>query len=622
MARTEVNTENLFRQQLIQKGYLSEQAGAASKITVDQQSCSLASVADLLQTSSKNGTGRPGYPDFIITNYKYPDMVILVECKASNADHDKAAEEVAGYAYNLVGKYNVVIMAVSGITNETFKITTGIIRKDKTTVGAQTPGYNGTALLTLDEYQKWIEKTDAIENKVIDGLTTLKQRINEVLYETNINSDKRMLLLSACLIGLRNRKFRNSFYLQEDKNLLDDLLLAVKQMLQDYALQADKITTMISNFETLKQVSNLKRRILISRDTTYVNYLKEENPIRYILNKIHGSSIHDTLEDGISNIDIMGEFYSEFITHNNDMGNAKAGFVLTPRHICELFAQLAELDENTKILDMCFGTGGFLVAALQKEIIAAKGDKDKIQNIKNNNICGVELDGDRYTYGCVNMILRGDGHSNMVQGDCFDEKVKAEMKSKHCTVGFINPPYAVQDHKELEFVDNMLNCLESGGTGIAIIPLNCGKNTYRYNMELKERILSKHTLRAVLSMPAQLFYPIANVGTCIMIFTAGKPHPATYKTWFASCKDDGLVLKKNIGRTDINNKWEGIKNQWRDAYLNNESIDGFSLKQHVTADDEWSYEAYAKTNFEGITEESFKRVIKDYALFLLSQSEI
>ena len=140
-------------------------------------------------------------------------MVILVECKADNADHDKATKEVLWYAENLLGKYNVVIMAVSGITNETFKITTGIFRKDMTMVGANTPGYNGTSLLTLDEYQKWIEKTDAAENKVISGLNVLKQRINEVLYETNINSDKRMLLLSACLIGLRNRKFRNSFYL-------------------------------------------------------------------------------------------------------------------------------------------------------------------------------------------------------------------------------------------------------------------------------------------------------------------------------------------------------------------------------------------------------------------------
>lgn len=618
MARTEVRTEELFREQLRKKGYYSEQGGAASKITVDQQSCSLASVADLLQTSSKNGTGRPGYPDFIITNYKYPDMVILVECKASNEDHEKATKEVLGYAENLLGKYNVVIMAVSGATSETFKITTGIFRKDLTMAGAKTPGYNGTALLTLDEYQKWIEKTDAAENKILLGLAELKVKINEVLYAAgNLNSDKRMLLLSACLIGLRDPEFRGNINGIGNDRILGRLLSSVRYILEQYNIPLDKVNTMMANFNTLKQITSLQTSIKIDGSEN-----DQDSPIKYILTAIHRSAIHDDIEDGVSNIDIMGEFYSEFITHNNDMGNAKAGFVLTPRHICKLFADLGELDENTKILDMCFGTGGFLVAALQKEIIAAKGDKDKIQNIKNNNICGVELDGDRYTYGCVNMILRGDGHSNMVQGDCFDEKIKAEMKSKHCTVGFINPPYALQKN-ELEFVDNMLDCLELGGTGIAIIPASCAGNKNGYIKAVRERILSKHTLRAVLSMPDQLFYPAASAVTCVMVFTAGKPHPATYKTWFASCKDDGLIIdRKSKGRADINNKWEGIKDKWLDAYSNNESIDGFSLKQHVTADDEWSYEAYAKTNFDGITEESFKKVIKEYALFLLSQTEI
>ena len=271
---------------------------------------------------------------------------------------------------------------------------------------------------------------------------------------------------------------------------------------------------------------------------------------------------------------------------------------------------------------MCFGTGGFLVAAMQKEIIAARGDKEKIQNIKNNNICGVELDGDRFTYGCVNMILRGDGQSNMARGDCFNEQMQQDMINKHCTVGFINPPYALKTN-ELKFVENMLDCLEIGGRGIAIIPSSCCGNKNSDYKTTRERILSKHTLEAVLSMPDQLFYPSAGVVTCVMIFTAHKPHNSERKTWFASCKDDGLVIdRKSKGRADINGKWTDIKKQWVDAFIDRDVIDGFSLKHSVTADNEWSYEAYAKTDFSGITEESFKKVIKEYALFLLGQTEI
>ncbi|MBQ8509365.1 MAG: hypothetical protein IJ493_05585 [Clostridia bacterium] len=108
-----------------------------------------------------------------------------------------------------------------------------------------------------------------------------------------------------------------------------------------------------------------------------------------------------------------------------------------------------------------------------------------------------------------------------------------------------------------------------------------------------------------------------------MVFTAHKPHNSDRKTWFASCKDDGLVIdRKSKGRADINGKWADIKKQWVDAFIDRDVIKGFSLKQSVTAKDEWSYEAYAKTDFDGITEESFKKVIKDYALFLLGQAEI
>lgn len=613
MGRLETRTEDMLKDLCIKMGYTKENG-----ITVDRQTCSLADINNLLAHASKTeGSDRPGYPDFIITNERYPGIVILAECKADPADHLKAQNEVYQYAKPLLGgSYDVVLIAASG-TNETeFIFDSLIIRRNNTVVsGLNTAGYNSKTLLPLEDYEKWIGYTKRAEQAVLDELKIIKNEINWVLYAAgNLNSDKRMLILSACLLGLRDQAFRNSFNTYEVEDILDVLLQAVDRVLKKYGIPDTKRNTMMANFNTIMQLDVLSSYVETNRG--YVN------PIKYILGTIHNSPIHSALENATLNIDIMGEFYSEFITHGQDLGNAKNGFVLTPRHICELFADLGELDETTKVLDMCFGTGGFLVSAMQKEIMAAKGDKQKIQNIKNNNICGVELDGDRFTYGCVNMILRGDGQSNMVRGDCFNEQIKQEMKNKHCTVGFINPPYALQTN-ELRFVENMLDCLEVGGRGIAIIPSSCTGNKNSDYAITRERILSKHTLEAVLSMPDQLFYPAAGVVTCVMVFTAHKPHNSDRKTWFASCKDDGLVIdRKSKGRADVNNKWANIKKQWVDAFIDRDVIKGFSLKQSVTAKDEWSYEAYAKTDFDGITEESFKKVIKEYALFLLSQAEI
>ena len=59
----------------------------------------------------------------------------------------------------------------------------------------------------------------------------------------------------------------------------------------------------------------------------------------------------------------MGEFYTTFLRFTK--GNAKEkGIVLTPKHITELFCDIAEyysdkkFDEHTRIIDICcFGVG-------------------------------------------------------------------------------------------------------------------------------------------------------------------------------------------------------------------------------------------------------------------------
>ncbi len=566
--------------------------------------------------SKKEGSDRPGYPDFIVTHKQYPNFVMIVECKADGSESglNQACTEAIGYAQSLIGKYTVIIVGAAGTTQEELKISTALASKDGIRLNGRDPNYNGGIILPVEEYEAIICNKRA-EKLVAFELKDIKQDINEILYAAgNLNSDRRMLILSACLIALRDKSFRLSFGNYAEEFILEETLHAVDRSLKQYGIKDNKRQVMMANFDTLQQLDVLYGVV----DTEY----GEANPISYILNTLHRSSIHQILEESTLNVDIMGEFYNEFITHGNDLGNAKNGFVLTPRHICELFADLGELTESTKILDMCFGTGGFLVAGMQKEILAAKGDKKKIANIKNNNICGVEIDGDRFTYGCVNMILRGDGQSNMIRGDCFSESIRQEIRNKHCTVGFINPPYALKTN-ELKFVKNMLDYLEPGGRGIAIIPQSCCTNKNSDYAQTRQEILRDHTLEAVISMPDQLFYPKAGVVTCVMIFTAGKSHNSDRKSWFANLKDDGLVIdRRSGGRADINGKWQGIKKKLVDAFIDRDVIDGFSLKQSVTAADEWSYTAYAKTDFSGITEESFKKVIKEYALFLLSQTKI
>jgi type I restriction-modification system DNA methylase subunit len=191
----------------------------------------------------------------------------------------------------------------------------------------------------------------------------------------------------------------------------------------------------------------------------------------------------------------------------------------------------------------------------------------------------------------------------------------------------LNPPYKAdkkKDKEELEFVLNNLETLESGGVCIAIVPMQCALAQKGKIYELKKRILQGHTLEAVLSMPNELFFNSdVNVVTCVMIFTAQKSHPKNKETFFAYCKEDGFVKRKNKGRIDAFGDWKNIKDKWVEYYINRKQEAGFSVNTVVTAKDEWCAEAYMETDYSDISRESFiieiKKFIYTQELFLKNE---
>ena len=228
------------------------------------------------------------------------------------------------------------------------------------------------------------------------------------------------------------------------------------------------------------------------------------------------------------------------------------------------------------------------------------------------------------------MILRGDGKANLHQSSCFESALKTSIiypaparQVKRPNIGFLNPPYAQSksdaELHELYFVKEMLDMLEEGGTGIAIIPVSCVIAPH----QAKHELLKYHTLKAVMSMPSDLFYPVGTV-TCIVIFEAHKSHEETKKkTWFGYWRDDGFVKTKQFGRIDQNNQWASVRNAWVEAYRNNEVHAGQSVTAYVGAEDEWIAEAYLETDYSNLNDAEFSRIVKNYAVFkVLGESNI
>ncbi len=166
---------------------------------------------------------------------------------------------------------------------------------------------------------------------------------------------------------------------------------------------------------------------------------------------------------------------------------------------------------------------------------------------QKNQLFGIEYQPEIYPLAVSNMFLHGDGKSNTIGGNCFDNITIEKIKNKNPTVGFLNPPYKSEknDIEEFEFVLNNLDCLEKHGRCVAIIPMSCALAQKGERLRLKEKLLSKHTLKAVFSMPNELFKNSkVGVVTCIMVFEAHIPHPANKKTFFGYFKDDGFYNKK------------------------------------------------------------------------------
>ena len=93
--------------------------------------------------------------------------------------------------------------------------------------------------------------------------------------------------------------------------------------------------------------------------------------------------------------------------------------ILTPAHVTDLFCDLASVDKDSIIYDPCCGTGGFLISAMKRMLTDAGGDEEKKSSIRKNQLIGVELRPSMFTYACSNMMMRGDGKSNIRCGDCF-----------------------------------------------------------------------------------------------------------------------------------------------------------------------------------------------------------
>jgi len=631
MAKKEVKTDFWVNDLLKEAG-----------LNLEPQGSSIKEIDNALKTASKKGTGKVGFPEFVGI---VKDFLVVIEDKADLSKHEKKEKDVLSLEVQAVTDYaknGVLFYAQHLAKNTTYKKVIGIgvsgneskhrispIYVDDTEYYRELPEVESFISFNednIDEYYvREVLQEDTDKEKETKEIKKDAERLHEDLRNYgNLDNHAKPLVVSGILLALNEISFKN---------------FAVDNLTGD-AIETDgqKIYKAIeSNLKRAQVAPDVKRDKLLSqftviRDTTILNEVNAtlgKTPLKYYTEFLY-DKIYKSIKYTSSAEDFLGLFYSEFMSYGGSDGQT-LGIVLTPKHITELFCDLVDLRYNDTVLDPCCGTAGFLVAAMNRmfnQVIKEKGLKSKkevdtdsdIKCIKKERLHGFELQSYMFTIATTNMILRGDGKSNLIN-DNFLTTSASKIQLKAASVGMMNPPYSQgskdnPDLYEIAFVEHLLDSLAAGARCAVIVPLSTMTGKTKEEQNVKDNIIKHHTLEGVITLNPKTFYPVGTA-PCIAIFTAGEPHPDNHVCKFVDFEDDGFEVDPHIGlveKESAKDKKQHLLDVWFDRI---DAETSFCVKTTIESSDEWLHSFYY-FNDEIPTDADFEKTVGDYLSFEFS----
>lgn len=287
----------------------------------------------------------------------------------------------------------------------------------------------------------------------------------------------------------------------------------------------------------------------------------------------------DSQENGQAFQDIQGDVYEFLLSEIATAG--KNGQFRTPRHIIKLMAELVQPQLGHKIADPACGTGGFLLGAYQyivTQLAIKAGTKnlepdedgfvrtsvaaaltEKAQTILQESLYGYDIDATMVRLGLMNLMMHGIDEPHI---DYQDTLSKSYNEEAEYDIVLANPPFTGSIDKgdinenlqlsttktELLFVENIYRLLKKGGTACVIVPQGVLFGSGGAFRTLRQLLVERCDLKAVITLPSGVFKPYAGVSTAILLFTKvwgakdKVAKPATEHVWFYEMVADGYSL--------------------------------------------------------------------------------
>ena len=596
------------------------------------------------------------YP--ILIEYKgYKDKLVKLDEEGhvanKNSKNEPDFKNINSYAVNGAVHYanailhytnytDIISIGMTGFKNDSGKLEYSIgvyyVSKSNFGVGQKVDEYTDFSFLKKENFDAFIEKVKALslsdeekeklKEKREQEIGASLVKLNNDIYqnEKGLGENDRVYLVAASIIATLGIPKKVSPLEKSD----------LKSSTEEGNRDGDIVLRKINAFLNEKQIPKDKKDLIVR---TLANTLTTENINKVEKGESQLKRVFSKIVDDLGiyyktdlTTDFTGKLFNEMYSWLGFTQDKLNDVVLTPSYVATLLVKLARVNKDSFVWDFATGSAGLLVAAMNEMLDDAKKTlkspeeiNRKSAEIKAKQLLGLEILSNIYMLATLNMILMGDGSSNILNKDSlndFDGKYGfGNTDDDFPADAFVlNPPYSAKGNGMI-FVEKALSMMKKGYAAIIIQGSAGSGKAVEYN----KKILEKNTLLASIKMPIDLFVGKSSVQTYVYVFKIGEAHEKDETVKFIDFSNDGYT-RTNRKKASVNLRdTDNAKGRYAELVdlvrFGKKKLNIFTEKEYYegaidpTKGDDWNQSAPVDTK---PTLEDFKKTVADYLAWEVS----
>jgi len=527
------------------------------------------------KTTEQNDKFAGNNPDYVLYKSGTDEPIAIIEAKRKGQDIEQAIKDAeTKYAVPLGVK---IIFAYDGAFFKSWHVET---QKE-----LMTDGVTVTQLPTEKKILRFLQEGYSIS----ELSPTVKHSRAELISIFKWAND--LLRKEGLRKGIeRFSEFANLIFLkliselEHDRELSGEPRILGKQYSWETFEGMDQIAMM--NYINDTVLPHLVERYNHTGDVFQSKLLiKNPKTLKLIVDKLSKINLTD------ADSDVKGDAFEYFIKDSVTVGN-DLGEYFTPRHIVDLMIELVSPKFGETIYDPTCGTGGFLISAFRYVKKRCANTPENLKKLREETVYGRELT-NTAKIAKMNMILTGDGHTNIEQTDSLEHPIRDTY-----WVALANPPYGQptdygglypvpSDDGDAVFIQHIYLSLKEGGRAAVVVPEGL---LFRADLKpIRKLLLKKTKVIAVISLPKGIFRPYTSNKTNVIVFE--KNAEGTKSIWLYDLEADGFDLKSDFRTPVEENDIPDLLSKWSDKLDSDKSwnVDFATIAAH---DFDWTVKTY------------------------------